>query len=145
MKQTLTLFAFLACCVFGASDQIIAYVAAPRQLLVMALVFWLRYEWHIRLGDRKEEAEEIKLVKDNYELSQTVLNLSQQHTLLCEIRNSTLRTLKCTRHVSAELKVPSFKTPPDTLSHTGNSTTPSPDVKSASTPEKSPPPLRDST
>ena len=46
-------------------------------------------------------------VKENYELSQTVLNLSEQHRLLCEIRNTVLKLLRYSKDTFAELRFPS--------------------------------------
>ena len=43
-------------------------------------------------------------VRENYKLSQTVMNLSDQHKLLCDIRTSVLKTTKYSRDALLELR-----------------------------------------
>jgi len=79
----------------------------------MAIVFslcWLRYEWHFRLLRADvvtalsrigvtRDASTYKVVNENFELCRSVVNLTDQHALLCEIRSGVRRTLRCARAV----------------------------------------------
>jgi len=71
------------------------------------------------------------MVKENYELSQTVMNLSEQHRLLCEIRTAVLKTMWYSRDALAELKFPSISKRPSSSSFhsSGSASTPSPESK----------------
>jgi hypothetical protein len=111
MRIPISIFAVLLCCVLCFSDQ--ALLTSPRVLLVCVLLFWLRCEWCMRKrADLKAEAaasfrQECRMVKENYELSQTVMHLSEQHELLCSIRNTGLKSLRYSRDAYAELRFPS--------------------------------------
>ena len=111
MRIPISIFAVLLCCVLCFSDQNIALLTSPRVLLVCVLLFWLRCEWCMRKrADLKAEAaasfrQECRMVKENYELSQTVMHLSEQHELLCSIRNCVLSIKReSTQRVSPLLK-----------------------------------------
>jgi hypothetical protein len=103
----------LLCCVYGCDDQTIALLASPRVLLACGLLIWLRCEWRagqecvrVRVDDGVVvKTEDSATVKENYKLSQTVMNLSDQHKLLCEIRTSVLKTSKYSREALLELRV----------------------------------------
>lgn len=130
MRMHLTVFAVLLCCVVSLSDQAIALLASQRAWLVFALLFWIRCEVYV-YGSGGVGKAEGRMVKENYELSQTVMNLSEQHRLLCEIRNAALKTVKYSRDVLAELKFPSHAKcsfSSSTMSST-NGSTPSPESK----------------
>jgi hypothetical protein len=116
MRIPISIFAILLCCVLCFSDQNIALLTSPRVLLVCMLLFWLRCEWCMRKRVEKiclkaEAAasfrQECMMVKENFELSQTVMHLSDQHELLCDIRNTGLKTLRYSRDSIAELRFPS--------------------------------------
>lgn len=103
-------FVFLLVCIVFSSDQVLAIVVSPRMLFVFVLVLWMRCEWCLRV--KVEELYQMArshqtggMVKENYELSQTVMNLSDQHTLLCEIRSGVHRSVKCSRDVLGHLNV----------------------------------------
>ena len=103
----------LLCCVYGCDDQTIALLASPRVLLACGLLIWLRCEWRagqecvrVRVDDGVTVRENDGVtVRENYKLSQTVMNLSDQHKLLCEIRTSVLKTSKYSREALLELRV----------------------------------------
>jgi hypothetical protein len=116
MRIPAPIFTVLLCCVLGFSDQNIALIASPRVLLLCMLLFWLRCEWCMRIRVEamclKVEAatsfrQECRLVKENFELSQTVMNLSEQHELLCAIRSTVLKSLRYSRDTFAEMRFPS--------------------------------------
>ena len=71
------------------------------------------------------------IVKENYALGQAIHNLSQQHTLLCEIRNGVLRTLRYVKDVLVELKFPSptIRSRASSAMSTPLQSTPSPESK----------------
>jgi hypothetical protein len=115
MRGVLGVFSVALCCVLCADDQTIAFLSSPRAALVCALLFWLRCEWCMRVRVNamclKVEAavslrQESRLVKENFELSQTVKNLSEQHELLCAIRNTVLKALRFSKDTFVELRFP---------------------------------------
>ena len=107
MRTRMAIFAVLLCCVLCFDDWIITLLTSSRALLVWGLLCWLRCEWYVCGGPRKaasHRAGEGPVIKENYELSQAVMRLSDQHRLLCEIRNAALRAAKCSRDALVELK-----------------------------------------
>ena len=98
----------LLCCVFGLDDKVLTpFLASPRVMLVCGILVWMRCEW--RLGQWRAESNtegSVNILKENYELSQTVLKLSDQHRLLCEIRTSVLKTTKYSRDALLEIRCP---------------------------------------
>jgi hypothetical protein len=115
MRTPVAIFAVLLCCVLCLDDQTISLLASPRVLLVCLLLFWLRCEWCMRVRveamclkveDAVSSRREGRLVKENFELSQTVKNLSEQHELLCSIRNTVLKSLRYSKDTFAELRFP---------------------------------------
>jgi hypothetical protein len=125
MRIPISIFTILLCCVLCFSDQNIALLTSPRVLLVCMLLFWLRCEWCMRKRVEemclKAEAtanfqQECRMVKENFELSQTVMNLSEQHALLCSIRNTGLKTLRYSKDAFAELRFPSARNRSSNLS-----------------------------
>jgi hypothetical protein len=128
MQKTAATFVGLACCILCLSEQSIAYLASPRAMLVYVLALWLRCEWLCVQNRGSEETESRnKTVKENYELSQTVMNLSDQHKMLCDIRNTALKSLRYSKDTFAELCFPSGR------SYTSSSQSPC-----VSTPESKP-------
>ena len=103
------------CLFICSSDTLVSYAASPRMLMLSAMLMCLHYEWHIkrtRAGIAKllefthmDRGSEGKMVKENFELSQTVMNMSDQHTLLCEIRTCVLRSIRHSQDVLAELGI----------------------------------------
>ena len=117
MQKTAATFVGLACCILCLSEQSIAYLASPRAMLVYVLALWLRCEWLCVQNRGSEETESRnKTVKENYELSQTVMNLSDQHKMLCDIRNTALKSLRYSKDTFAELCFPSATKRPYTSS-----------------------------
>jgi hypothetical protein len=55
-----------------------------------------------KIGEFRQKQTDKNTVKENYDLSQTVYNLSQQHQLLCEIRNGVIKMLKYTKELLIE-------------------------------------------
>jgi hypothetical protein len=76
-------------------------------MLVYVLALWLRCEWCVQHRDLEEARSKKKIVGENYTLSQTVMILSDQHRLLCEIRNAGLKSLRYSKDTFAELRFPS--------------------------------------
>jgi hypothetical protein len=107
MRVLLGIFLALLCCSLCLDEPTIALLASPRATLVYFLALWLRCEWRERREDKMEAKSKREAVKENYELSQTVLNLSEQHRLLCEIRNTVLKLLRYSKDTFAELRFPS--------------------------------------
>ena len=111
MNKKTAAFVVSACCILCLNEQWIAVMASPRAMLVYVLALWLRCEWCVH--QNKNLTKETKCVcrgggvKENYELSQTVMNLSEQHRLLCEIRNTGLKSLKYSKDTFIELRFPS--------------------------------------
>jgi hypothetical protein len=94
----------LLICVFGLDDKVLTPFLA-RVMLVCGILVWMRCEWRVGQGRVESNTEgSAKMVKENYELSQTVLNLSDQHRLLCEIRTSVLKTTKYSRDTLSEIR-----------------------------------------
>ena len=96
--------AVLLCCVLGSDDRTIALFVSPRVLLACGLLFYLRYEWRAGCECVVVKSEDSATVKENYQLSQTVMNLSDQHKLLCDIRTSVLKSTKYSRDALLELR-----------------------------------------
>jgi hypothetical protein len=95
----------LLCCMLGLDDQTITLLVSPRVLLACGLLFYLRFEWRAGQGCVVVvKTEDSATVKENYQLSQTVMNLSDQHKLLCDIRTSVLKSTKYSRDVLLELR-----------------------------------------
>jgi hypothetical protein len=94
----------LLCCMLGLDDQSITLLVSPRVLLVCGLLFYLRFEWRAGQECVVVKTEDSATVKENYQLSQTVMNLSDQHKLLCDIRTSVLKSTKYSRDVLLELR-----------------------------------------
>ena len=116
MRIPISIFTVLMCGVLCFSDENLALLSAPRVLLAYMLLFWLRCEWCMRkrvdeLCTKAEAVasfrQECKLIKENFELSQTVMHLSEQHELLRDIRSTGLKSLRCSRDIYAELRFPS--------------------------------------
>jgi hypothetical protein len=107
MRVLLGIFSVLLCGSLCLDEPTIALLASPRATLVYILALWLRCEWSERRNDKTEAKSKREAVKENYELSQTVLNLSEQHRLLCEIRNAVLKSLRYSKDTFAELRFPS--------------------------------------
>ena len=72
-------------------------------MLVYVLALWLRCEACVQSPPHVVGGG----VKENYELSQTVMNLSDQHRLLCEIRTTGLKTLRYSKDALGVLTCPS--------------------------------------
>ena len=96
MMVILPLFFFLLFFIFFLDEQTMAMLAAPRPMLVLALLFWARCECFIRLrvdaACRAVEAvcHSVKAdnkTKEDRGLGETVVGLSDYHELLCEIRD----------------------------------------------------------
>jgi len=110
MKALIYVSVVVLLCVLFSSDEAMTVLASPRVVFVLALVFWMRCEWCMRLKVEKwcqsmHSQQTGKMVKENYELSQTVMNLSDQHTLLCEIRNGVHRSVRGSKDVLAQLNL----------------------------------------
>jgi hypothetical protein len=113
MRIPVAVFAVSVCCVLCFDDQTISFLTSPRALLLCVLLFWLRCEWCMRVRVEAVCLEveatvssrgENRLVKENFELSQTVKNLSEHHELLCSIRNTVLKSLRYSHDALAELR-----------------------------------------
>ena len=100
-------FCLLALCVICLDEQSIAVLASPRAMLVYMLALWLCCERCVRDKCEATKVSMYATVKENHELSQTVMNLSEQHRLLCEIRNNGLKSLRYSKDTFVELKFPS--------------------------------------
>jgi hypothetical protein len=83
-------------------------------LMLLLGVVWLRCEWHMRqtrallvqvLHEITQSVSTQRLVQENSNLNRTVLQLSEQHVLLCEIRNSVSRTVRYSRDILVELRI----------------------------------------
>ena len=115
MKTVLTIVIVCLCFILCCSDNTIAFLATPRAILVLALVLWLRCEHCMRLNRSTSfvldthDPKNDSITKENYELSQSIMNHSHQHKLLCETRTAVLRTLRYTKDMLVELKFPSPK------------------------------------
>jgi hypothetical protein len=90
--------------VFGLDDNVLTpFLSSPRVMLVCGILVWMRCEW--RVGQWRVESNRVggaNTIKQIYELSQTILNLSDQHKLLCDIRASVLKTMKYSRDAVLE-------------------------------------------
>ena len=111
MRKKIAIFFVLSCCVICLDDQSIAILASPRVMLVYMLALWLCCERCVqnKCKATKEPMSMYEAVKENYKLSQTVMNLSEQHRLLCEIRSTGLKSLRYSKDTFVELKFPSTK------------------------------------
>jgi hypothetical protein len=94
--------------VFGLDDNVLTpFLSSPRVMLVCGILVWMRCEW--RVGQWRVESNrvgDVNTIKQIYELSQTILNLSDQHKLLCDIRTSVLKTSKYSRDALLEIRCP---------------------------------------
>jgi hypothetical protein len=105
MRRLSTAVCFvLLCCVLGLDDQTIALFVSLRVLLACGLLFFLRCEWRAGRECVATRVDDSATVKENYQLSQTVMNLSDQHKLLCDIRTSVLKSTKYSREALLELR-----------------------------------------
>ena len=87
-----------------ASDAVVTFIASPRVLLVLLILLWLRYERNVecmRAGVVEQSMR--KIVEDNHAMSRAIMNLSDQHQIMCEIRNNVLRTLRYSKDVLGEI------------------------------------------
>ena len=75
MRRRLAVFVVLTCCALFLDERWIAVLVSPRAVLVYVLALWLRCEACVQSQPHVVMGE----VKENYELSQTVMNLSDQH------------------------------------------------------------------
>ena len=124
MHTPLTIFIIVVCCLLCFSEQTVAFSTSPQTLLACFLLLWLRCEWCMKtrfdamcskVEAVVEKYKESKMVKENFELSQTVMNLSDQHTLLCEIRNGVHKSARSYKDVLSHLNG-SFKSLPHSSS-----------------------------
>jgi hypothetical protein len=125
MKVLVPLFFCLLFCILSFDEQAMATLATPRSMFVLVLLFWVRCECFMRLRvDAVCRAVEAmchfvkveKTTKDDRgaavslsdyhallcelrDLSQTVANLSEQRTLLHEIRGEVRKSTRCSRDV----------------------------------------------
>ena len=58
----------------------------------------------IRAREEQSQSSIERIVKQNYEMSRTLMNLSEQHMLLCEIRTRVTRTLNYSKEALHELQ-----------------------------------------
>ena len=108
MKTKTAVFAVFACCaMLCPNEQFSSVLTSPRAMLVYVLALWLRCEWCVQHRDLEEARSKKKIVGENYTLSQTVMILSDQHRLLCEIGNAGLKSLRYSKDTFAELRFPS--------------------------------------
>ena len=112
MKQPLIKLIFVIFFFIFANDTAISFLSSPRVVLAFLTAFWIFFEWRSERmcawidGAMSVNNANRNVVKENFELSRTVMNLSEQHTLLCEIRNGVSRTLRFSKEVLVELKPP---------------------------------------
>ena len=100
-------FSVLLCFGLCLDEPFITVFASPHAMLMYMLALWLRFEWCVQQRRDGEIKMKRGVVKENFELSQTVMNLSEQHRLLCEIRNTVLKSLRYSKDTFIELKFPS--------------------------------------
>ena len=125
MKILMPLFFSLLCCILCSSSETMAPLTSPRVVLVLALLFWARCEFFVRLrvdavcsaveamchamGSRQADgharetpvslSEYHSLLYDIRCLNQTIVNLSGQQTLLREIRAGVMKSVRCSKDV----------------------------------------------
>ncbi len=100
-------FSTLLCISLCLDEPFVTVLASPHAMLVYMLILWMRFEWCVQQRKDMEKRIHRGVVKENYELSQTVMNLSEQHRLLCEIRNTVLKSLRYSKDTYIEVKYPS--------------------------------------
>lgn len=143
MRALFVVFSILMCCGLCLDEPYLTVFTSPRAMLVYMLALWLRCEWCDWQADAAKTNSKRGMVKENYELSQTVLNLSEQHRLLCEIRNTVLKSLRYSKDTFVEVRFPAA------IKHTLSSSSfteskGSPDSKS-NEPMETTPPLSETT
>ena len=149
MRATMPIFAFGLCYVTCLDDEYISLLASPRAMLACMLLFWMRCErcMRVRMAAMCIEVEaalsakrESKLVKENYDLSQSVKNLTEQHELLCSIRNTVLKSNRYAHETFTELK--SFTSGSRSFSSSSPSLVGTPESKASETDSKVSPLLK---
>ena len=96
---------FFAVC----SETIVEFLSSNRRMLLcVILIATLYVEKMLRsfIGSKEEQSKTTtaSIVRENYELSRTVMNMSEQHILLCEIRGSITRVVRLSKETLQELK-----------------------------------------
>jgi len=149
MRVTMPICAFGLCCVKCLDDEYISLLASPRAMLACMLLFWIRCEWcmRVRMAAMCVEVEaaltakrESKIVKENYDLSQSVKNLTEQHELLCSIRSIVLKSTRYSQETFTELK--SFTSGSRSFSSSSSSLVGTPESKASETHSKVSPLLK---
>jgi hypothetical protein len=145
IKLVFSLFFFIF-----ANDSSISLLASPRVMFALLIAFWLLLEWRVEqmrawivciltgISDAQGSGSINRIVKENFELSRTVFNLSEQHTLLCEIRNNVSKTHRCAKDTLVELRLPLLQRTYVGFSQTESSNTPSPPSGSSQSQTKPP-------
>jgi hypothetical protein len=131
-------FCVLVCCIVCLDEQIIISLTTPRMTLAFIVVVWLRCEWCMWQRRMKDVRWKWDTVKENYELVQTVNNLSEQHRLLCEIRNNGLKSLRYVKDTFAEVRFPSAYKRSFTSSQSASPSVSTPESKPEDPPRISP-------
>jgi hypothetical protein len=95
----------LLCC---SSDVAISYVSSSRAMLLFIILLCLRCEWilrQIRAGIDLiiEHRCSHRMVRENFELGRTVMHMSDQHALLCEIRAGVFKSIRYSKDVLIEI------------------------------------------
>ena len=104
----------IICLVVCSSDIAVSFTTSPRVTLAFVMLLYLLYEWQIkrmRMGIKlllesfhNEQRSTYRIVQENFELSRTVMNMSEQHLLMCEIRTGMLKTARYSKDVLVELR-----------------------------------------
>lgn len=79
-------------------------------ILCFTIILWYKVELCLKEiqnikqnQNEKSKNKDKKIIQENFELSKTVLNLSDQHLLLCEIRGSVARNAKNSKEIKSWL------------------------------------------
>ena len=99
-------FKLILCVLFSlcVPDSVVAFITSPRVLLVCFFLLWLHCERHMEdMRVCVVEQSTKKIVQENHDMSRAIMNLSDQHQILCEIRNNVLRALRYSKDTLFEV------------------------------------------
>ena len=92
------------------SETVVDFLSSNRRVLLGAVMIATLYiEKMLRsflktMKEEKSKTTTAGIVRENYELSRTVMNMSEQHQLLCEIRGSVARVALLSKQALQELR-----------------------------------------
>ena len=107
MEQFILRLVFAIIIISLTNDTIIQFKSTSLILALAAFVclyFDKQFRDLIKLKQENSKTENASIIRENYEMSRALMNMSEQHTLLCEIRGSIARNMRYTKEALQEIK-----------------------------------------